>query len=102
LITADFLSGFAASSKYSSVRDALNSNSISAWHSYKPLLLIHGGQDTQVNPIATENMYSAMIQAGTSADICKKVIVPGVDHSAGVVPCMFQGILFLMNLNTSK
>ncbi|MFA5819381.1 MAG: lipase family protein [Bacteroidales bacterium] len=102
LITPDFLSGFTTSPKYASVRDALNNNSVSAWHSYKPLLLIHGGKDTQVNPVSTENMYTQMIQAGTSPDLCKKVIVPGVDHGDGVVPCMVQGILFLMNLNDSN
>ena len=102
LITPDFLSGFATSPKYASVRDALNNNSVAAWHSYKPLLLIHGGKDTQVNPVSTEKMYTQMIQAGTSSDLCKKVIVPGVDHGDGVVPCMVQGILFLMNLNNSN
>ncbi|TAL60020.1 MAG: hypothetical protein EPN88_16465 [Bacteroidetes bacterium] len=102
LITPDFLSGFATSSKYATVRDALNTNSIRAWHSFKPLLLIHGGSDIHVNPVTTENMYSAMIEAGTSGDLCKKVILPGLDHGEGVGPCMIQGILFLMNLNTSK
>lgn len=102
LITPDFLSGFNTSPKYASVRDALNNNSVTAWHSYKPLLLIHGGKDTQVNPVSTENMFTQMIQAGTSPDLCKKVIVPGVDHGDGVVPCMVQGILFLMNLNNSN
>jgi pimeloyl-ACP methyl ester carboxylesterase len=102
LITPDFLSGFASSSKYASVREALNMNSITAWHSYKPLLLIHGEKDTSVNPSATETMYTAMIQAGTSVDICKKVIVPGVGHGDGIAPCMIQGILFLNNLRHSK
>ena len=102
LITADFLSGFTTSPKYASVRDALNRNSIAAWHGTKPLLLIHGGNDTHVNPVSTENMYTAMIQAGTSPDICKKVIVPDVDHGDGVAPCMIQGILFLKNLSTSN
>lgn len=100
LITADFISGFKTSAKYSSVRDALNNNSISSWHSYRPLLLIHGGKDTQVNPVSTETMYSAMIQAGTSPDICKKIIVPDVDHGDGAIPCMIQGILFLNSLKS--
>lgn len=102
LLTTGFLSGFGTAPKFSSVKDALNSNSVTAWHSYKPLLLIHGGKDTQVSPISTETMYSAMIQAGTSADLCKKEIVPGVDHGDGVFPCMIRGVIFLTNLNTSK
>jgi pimeloyl-ACP methyl ester carboxylesterase len=47
LLNPDFFSGFATSPDYESVREALINNSISAWHSYKPLLLIHGGNDTQ-------------------------------------------------------
>jgi pimeloyl-ACP methyl ester carboxylesterase len=102
LLNPDFLSGFTASTKYSTVRNALINNSISAWHSYKPLLLIHGGSDTSVNPITTENMYNAMIQAGTSGDICTKIILPGLDHGEGLVPSMIKGIVFLTDLNTSK
>jgi pimeloyl-ACP methyl ester carboxylesterase len=102
LITPDFISGYMTSPRYSSVRDALNNNSIGAWHSYKPVLLVHGGKDTQVNPVSTESMYSAMIQAGTSPDICKKVIIPDVDHGNGTLPCMIKGILFLNNLNNSN
>jgi hypothetical protein len=98
LITADFLSGFSSSEKYSSVREALYNNSITAWHSYKPLLLIHGGGDTFVNPVTTENLFASMIQEGTSQDICKKVIVPDVDHGNGLIPCMIQAIMFLQNI----
>jgi pimeloyl-ACP methyl ester carboxylesterase len=102
LLTPDFLSGFAVSAKYSTIRDALNKNSISAWHTSIPVLFVHGGSDTQVDPSSTENMYSAMIQAGTSTDIAKKLIVPGVDHSDGAIPCMLKGILFLNNLKGTK
>jgi len=102
LITPGFLSGFASSAKYASVREALNKNSITPWHSNKPLLLIHGEKDTDVNPSATETMYAGMIQAGTPGEICKKVIVPGVSHGDGVAPCMIQGILFLNKLRSSK
>jgi pimeloyl-ACP methyl ester carboxylesterase len=98
LITSDFLNGYATSARYSQVRVAFSNNSISAWHTNKPLLLLHGGNDTEVYPVTTENMYSEMIQAGTSPDICSKIIVPGVDHGDGAVPCMIKGFLFLENL----
>ncbi|HAM10784.1 MAG: hypothetical protein A2X05_07485 [Bacteroidetes bacterium GWE2_41_25] len=101
LLNPSFISGFSGSDKYSSVRKAFKDNSIGAWHTYKPLLLIHGGNDTQVNPVTTETMYNDMIQAGTSPDIIEKVIVPGVDHGDGVLPVMLQGIQFLYNLKES-
>ena len=47
LLTPDFLSGYKTSSKYSTVRDALNKNSISGWNTKIPLLLTHGAHDTQ-------------------------------------------------------
>ena len=102
LIKADFLAGFESDPAYSTVREALNNNSIQAWHTYKPLLLLHGSADTQVDPISTENIYSAMIASGTSAEICSKVIIPGADHGSGIVPAMVQGILFLNDLKSSR
>jgi pimeloyl-ACP methyl ester carboxylesterase len=102
LITQGFLTGFATSAKYASVKEALNKNSIVPWHSNIPLLLLHGEKDTHVSPSATETMYAGMIQAGTSPEICKKVIVPGVGHGDGAAPCLIQGILFLNNLRNAN
>jgi pimeloyl-ACP methyl ester carboxylesterase len=102
LITSDFLSGFASSQKFSTVRDALTRNSISPWHTLKPLYLLHGGSDTQVNPAVTSYFYDAMIAAGTSPVICTKEIIPGLDHGDGVGPCMVKGLQFILNLTTSK
>jgi pimeloyl-ACP methyl ester carboxylesterase len=102
LLNTDFISGFASSSKYSSVKDALANNSITAWHSSVPILFTHGEQDTEVDPASTENIFNEMIAAGTSPDICKKITVPNVDHGPGAVPCMIDGLLFLDNLKKSK
>jgi pimeloyl-ACP methyl ester carboxylesterase len=102
LINPEFLDGFGSATEYSSVRDALNSNSIPAWHSYKHLLFLHGANDVDVNPASTENMYSAMIDAGTSQDICSKVIIPDADHESGLITAMIQGIFFLNDLKTTR
>ena len=102
LINPDFLAGFASATEYSSVRDALNNNSIQAWHSYKHLLLLHGADDNNVDPASTESLYSAMINEGTSEDICSKVIIPDADHESGILPAMIQGILFLNDLKASR
>jgi hypothetical protein len=98
LFTADFLSGFTSAPGYSSVREGLASNSLTAWKTQVPLYFIHGGGDTSVDPSTTENIYSGMIQAGTSADICKKEILPGLDHGDAVIPAMVKGLLFIRDL----
>ena len=98
LLKAEFLSGFVSSSSYSSVRDALMNNSITAWNTAKPLLLVHGESDTYVSVTSTETMYDAMINAGTSATTCKKLLFPGLDHGQGIVPCMTAGLLFIIDV----
>jgi pimeloyl-ACP methyl ester carboxylesterase len=98
LLRPDFITGFATASKFASLRDALISNSVEAWHTNVPLLMSHGGGDTQVDPASTDRMYNNMISAGTSASIIKKVVVPDVDHSDGIIPCMANGIEFINNL----
>jgi fermentation-respiration switch protein FrsA (DUF1100 family) len=100
LLTTGFITGFSTDAKFAPVRTALADNSVEAWHTGIPLLMTHGANDTQVDPASTENMYNAMLSAGTSADILKKEVVPGVDHSDGAVPCMIRGILFLNNLKS--
>ena len=98
LFTSDFLSGFESEAKYSSVRTSLTENSITAWNTSIPLFFIHGGGDTAVNPLTTENIYDGMIQAGTSTEICKKEIIPDLDHGDAVVPAMIKGLTFIMSL----
>ena len=98
LFKAGFLSGFTSSPDYLSVRNALLNNSVSGWKTLKPLLLAHGGSDTSVPVIATEAMYSEMINAGTSTAICRKTIYPGLDHGDGLIPCMMEGLSFLIDI----
>ncbi len=98
LFKADFLSGFTSSATYLSVREALINNSVAAWNSYKPLLFVHGEGDTHVSVSATHTMYDAMIGAGTSSGICSKVIFPELDHSDAALPCMIEGLMFILNL----
>jgi pimeloyl-ACP methyl ester carboxylesterase len=98
LFTPGFLAGYATGEKYAMVRSAMVSNSIAPWKTLKPLYMVHGGSDTQVNPLVTEYFYNAMIDAGTSDQVCIKEILPGLDHGDGTVPAFVKGLLFLMNL----
>jgi len=98
LFTPGFLEGIWTDQKYSSLRDALASNSIAGWNTKVPLYFLHGGGDTSVDPVTTESIYDAMIEAGTSPLICKKEILPGLDHGDAVVPAMLKGLEFLIGL----
>jgi len=98
LFAPGFLEGIWTDQKYSSLRDALASNSIAGWNTKVPLYFLHGGGDTSVDPVTTESIYDAMIEAGTSPLICKKEILPGLDHGDAVVPAMLKGLEFLIGL----
>jgi pimeloyl-ACP methyl ester carboxylesterase len=102
LMNPSFISGYNTSDRYSTVRKAFKDNSIAPWHTYKHILFVHGDSDTQVNPVTTETMYSAMISEGTSADLCTKVLIPGADHGDGILPAMLMGIQFLYDLKETK
>ncbi|MGQ9620731.1 MAG: alpha/beta hydrolase family protein, partial [Bacteroidales bacterium] len=93
LITPDFLAGFTSNSKYESVRNALISNSIQAWKTSRPLYILHGGSDTEVNPQVAEFFYNQMISAGSSTETVKKEILEGLDHGDAAVPAMIKGIM---------
>ena len=98
LFTDGFLSGFRSEAKYASVRTSFARNSIAGWNTAVPLFLIHGGGDTSVDPLTTESIYNAMIQAGTSLQTCSKEIIPGLDHGDAVIPAMIKGLQFFMSL----
>jgi pimeloyl-ACP methyl ester carboxylesterase len=98
LLKQEFLDGFISSASYSSVREALTSNSITAWNTAIPLLFVHGEGDTHVSVTATNTMYDAMITAGTSPVACRKILFPGLDHGDGIVPAMTEGLLFLLDI----
>jgi pimeloyl-ACP methyl ester carboxylesterase len=102
LLKSDFLTGFETASKFSSVRTALTNNSVAPWHTLKPLYMMHGGSDTQVNPAVTNYFYDAMIASGTTTLICTKEILPGLDHGDGVAPFMIKGLQFIVNLSSRK
>ncbi len=98
LFKPEFLEGIWTDQKYLSVRTSLETNSIEGWKTDKPLYFLHGGGDTSVDPITTESIYDAMIAAGTPAQICKKEILPGLDHGDAVIPAMMKGLEFLISL----
>lgn len=100
LFRPEFLNGFAESTAYSTVRSALVANSISAWDTEVPLRLYHGQSDTHVSVSSTELMYSRMLAAGTPEDLIQKVIFPSLDHGDAIIPCLIDGLRFILDLRS--
>ena len=102
LFTQNFLSGYASSPAYLSVRQALINNSISAWNSSIPLFFGHGNADTDVSVTATELIYNEMIQAGTSPGTCTRIIYPDQDHGGAIFPWITDALVFLLNIRGNQ
>jgi pimeloyl-ACP methyl ester carboxylesterase len=83
---------------FSSVGSSLVWNSAYPYKTEIPVLLVHGDSDTQVSVSNTETLYNLLILHGTSPEICKKKLLPGLDHSEALVPFMVEGLKFLINL----
>jgi pimeloyl-ACP methyl ester carboxylesterase len=98
LLQNEFITGFESDLKYLPVRDALIRNSIMGWKTNKSILLLHGTGDTHVYPSATEDLYTEMINAGSSPQICKLELIPGLDHGEAAVLSMVKGLIFLTGL----
>jgi len=47
-------------------------------------------------------IYEKMILQGTSPEICKKEIIPGLDHGAAFGPFLVKGLTFLRNVKDNK
>lgn len=98
LFTPEYLSGFASSPDYLTVREALAENSVEPWDCNIPLLFLHGTADVYVPPVLSENIYDGMIDAGTSNLTCTYQTLHDLDHSEGIVPAGLAGLAFFKAL----
>lgn len=99
LFKSDYIANFETSSAYQSIRTALQENSIEAWNTTVPLLLLHGDEDLYVPYAITVNMYNDMVAANTGgASNIDYALFPGMDHTEAVVPACIEGLKFFKNL----
>jgi pimeloyl-ACP methyl ester carboxylesterase len=99
LFTSDLKSNFATSDKYATLRTALTNNSVTAWKTTSPLLLVHGLGDTFVTPTVSNNIYLDFLVKGTATDIINYVPIPLLDHRDAVIP---WGLLTVKWILTKK
>jgi len=99
LFTSDIISNFATGNKYSSLRTALTNNSVTAWKTASPTLIIHGLGDTFVTPMVSNNIYLDFLSEGTAVDVVTYLPIPELDHGDAVIP---WGLLSLKWILTKK
>lgn len=98
LLTPEYRTGFATDTKFAGVRSAFVANSIEPWLISTPTRLYHGANDEFIPPALSQKMLLDFKAKGVSDAKIESIVIPGVDHSLGVIPVGFQTILWFLTL----
>jgi len=102
LFTAEYRSGVNTNVKYASVVSTLSKNSISAWKTNVPTMILHGTADTYVPYQGSENIYNDFLAKGVSKSTVTLVPFPGLGHNTAIIPSGVASINWFINLEKGK
>ncbi len=97
LFKKELLDGLATGPQYKTLRDALLSNSIKAWKTTSPTLLMHGMSDTFVTPTVMDKILQDFTAAGTAPGVIVAIPIPGLGHQEAVLPWGVQSLQWILN-----
>jgi pimeloyl-ACP methyl ester carboxylesterase len=98
LLTPEYLSGYATSSKFSEIKSAFQANSIVAWPTTTPTKLYHGADDIFIPPGLSQKMLADFKTAGVPDSQIQLVVIPSTDHQTAIFPVGLQTILWFLTL----
>lgn len=84
--------------KFSSVISSLTNNSVGAWKTNIPTMIIHGTDDTFVPPQVSFNMYQNFLLQGVNPANLTYVPVPGAGHREGIIPAEAAALKWFIEL----
>ncbi len=100
LLTANVLANFDTAVEFSTLRDAFEANSITAWNLDAPIKLYHGTEDVFVPYSVSESMYNNFIGIGNSSpDDIELIFIEGANHTGAIIP---MGVASIEWFNTLK
>ena len=102
LFTAEYRSGANSNSKFASVIISLNKNTISAWKTNVPTMILHGTADNYIPPQVSTNIYNDFLAKGVPASIVSLVPIPGASHNTAILPSGIASINWFINLEKGK
>ncbi|WP_346859705.1 lipase family protein [uncultured Draconibacterium sp.] len=96
--TADYISNWTTDAKFSGIKDMLEENSVQAYFTSTPTLLLHGTADDFVPPIVTSNLYADFITSGSSTNVVTLLPLAGATHTTGILPSGIASLLWFLQL----
>lgn len=100
--TADYLASWATDAKFKPLTDMLAENSVSAYRTKTPTLILHGTADNLVPPIVSDNIYNDFMALGVSPDLVRKIPLLDKNHSTGIIPSSLTSISWFIQLKESE
>ena len=98
LLTPEYLNQYATNTKFTNLRSVFQANSVSAWNITTPLKLYHCGNDEYIPVSLSQKMFQDFKAAGVPDSLIQVKLIPGYDHSTGVVPVGLSTILWFLSL----
>jgi pimeloyl-ACP methyl ester carboxylesterase len=98
LFTTDYRSGYNTSETYAPLLYALEENSVTAWKTSTPTLLIHGTKDTFVPPMVTSQLHQGFLLKGVGVNKVIMLPLPGEDHQSGILPSGLASIKWIFEI----
>ena len=102
LFTAEYKSSSNTNAKFSSVISTLGKNTISAWKTTTPTLIMHGTTDNYVPTQVSADIYQDFLTAGVSPTTVTYVPIEGAGHNSGVMPFGIATINWFIGLNNKE
>jgi pimeloyl-ACP methyl ester carboxylesterase len=102
LFTAEYRTGANTNAKFASVMNSLEKNSISAWKTNVPTMILHGTADTYVPYPGSEKIYNDFLAKGVSKSTVTLVPFPGLGHTSAILPSGVTSINWFIELNKGK
>ncbi len=102
LFTDDYINNYATEEKYSSIKEMLSKNSIPAWKTKIPTMLLHGTNDDFVPTMGTNRMYQGFLSQGVGENTIQMVPLNGKTHSTGIIPSGVASIAWFLELRDGE
>lgn len=102
LFTPNFIENFDTDENFQSVNASLEKNSISAWQTTTPTMLLHGTEDTFVPPTITNKIHQDFLSEGLGVNDIILVPLQGEDHQSGIIKAGIAQISWFLELKDAN
>lgn len=99
LFTDEYRSSVNTNIKFASVVSTLSKNSIAAWKTNIPTMILHGTDDKYVPYKGSENLYKDFLAKGVSPGNITFIPIPGGDHGSSIIPSGVASLTWFIGLN---